>query len=70
MNLYHRTFDLNKQDSLTLIVRWVRPGSMVLDIGSGPGVLGRYLTETLGCQVDGVEYNPTSAQIAAPWYRY
>ena len=69
-HVYHRTLDPESQDSLARIARQVRPGSRVLDLGAGPGVLGRYLSETLGCAVDGVEYNPAAVAEAAPWYRH
>lgn len=68
-HVYHRPLDPNSQDSLAKLARLVRPGSKVLDLGAGPGVLGRYLAEALHCVVDGVEYNPAAAAEAAPWYR-
>lgn len=70
MHVYHRTLDPDSQTSLAKLARRVRPGSQVLDLGAGPGVLGRYLAETLGCTMDGVEYNPEAAAEAAPWYRH
>jgi hypothetical protein len=69
-HVYHRALDPDSQDSLARLARLVRPGSQVLDLGAGPGVLGRYLAETLGCTVDGVEYNPVAAAEAGPWYRH
>ncbi len=68
-HVYHRPLDPNGQDSLAKLARSVRPGSRVLDLGAGPGVLGRHLAETLRCVVDGVEYNPAAVAEAAPWYR-
>ncbi len=68
-HVYHRQLDPQGEDSLAKIARLVRSGSQVLDLGAGPGVLGRYLTETLGCLVDGVEYNPAAVAQAAIWYR-
>jgi GT2 family glycosyltransferase/2-polyprenyl-3-methyl-5-hydroxy-6-metoxy-1,4-benzoquinol methylase len=68
-HIYHRQLDPHGEDSLAKIARLVRPGTQVLDLGAGPGVLGRYLTETLGCLVDGVEYNPAAVAEAAQWYR-
>lgn len=68
-HVYRRPLDPNSQDSLAKLARLVRPASRVLDLGAGPGVLGRYLAEQLGCTMDGVEYNPTAAAEAAPWYR-
>jgi 2-polyprenyl-3-methyl-5-hydroxy-6-metoxy-1,4-benzoquinol methylase len=68
-HIYHRPLDPKGQDSLAKLARQVQPGSRVLDLGTGPGVLGRYLAETLGCTVDGVEVQPAAAAEAAPWYR-
>jgi len=68
-HVYYRPLDPDSQDSLAKLARLVRPGSRVLDLGAGPGVLGRYLAETLRCVVDGVEYNPVAVAEAAPWYR-
>jgi len=68
-HVYHRPLEPDSQDSLAKLARLVRPGSKVLDLGAGPGVLGRYLAEALHCVVDGVEYNPAAAAEAAPWYR-
>ena len=68
-HVYHRRLDPNGQDSLAKLARLVRPASQVLDLGAGPGVLGRYLAEALGCTVDGVEYNAAAVAEAAPWYR-
>jgi 2-polyprenyl-3-methyl-5-hydroxy-6-metoxy-1,4-benzoquinol methylase len=64
-----QTPDLRNRTSLRQIAGWVRPASSVLDIGCGPGILGRYLTTTLNCRVDGIEHNSAAAQIATPWYR-
>ena len=69
-HVYHRTLDPNGQDSLARCARLIPPGSQVLDLGAGPGVLGRYLAETLHCVVDGVECHPVAVTEAAPWYRY
>lgn len=69
-HIYHRPLDPNGQDSLAKLARWVRPGSTVLDLGAGPGVLGRYLVEQLGCTVDGVEYNQAAVDQATHWYRH
>lgn len=68
-HVYHRTLDPNGQDSLARFARLIRPGSWVLDLGAGPGILGRYLAEQRACTVDGVEYNPVAVAEAAPGYR-
>lgn len=67
--IYHRSLDLETQDSLAKLAGLVQAGSCVLDLGAGPGILGRYLTEQLGCVVDGVEYNAAAVAEAMPWYR-
>ncbi len=69
-HIYNRALDPNGQDSLAKIVRLVRPASEVLDLGAGPGILGRYLSENLACTVDGVEYNPLAVELAARYYRH
>lgn len=68
-HVYRRPLDPDSQDSLAKLARLVQPASRVLDLGAGPGVLGRYLVEQLGCTMDGVEGNPAAAAEAAPWYR-
>lgn len=67
-HLYTRSFDPDGQDSLAKIVRLMRAGTRVLDLGTGPGILGKYLSERLSCRVDGIEYNPLAAEVAAPHY--
>jgi hypothetical protein len=64
-HVYHRTLDPNSQDSLARFARLIPPGSRVLDLGAGPGVLGRYLAEHRDCTVDGVEYNPVAVAEAS-----
>ncbi len=69
-HIYHRTLDPNSEDSLARFARLIPPGSQVLDLGAGPGVLGRYLAEQRACTVDGVEHHPVAVAEAAPWYRH
>lgn len=68
-HIYSRMLDPNAEDSLAKIVGMVPPGSMVLDLGAGPGVLANYLREQLGCTVDCVEYNDEAALLALPYCR-
>jgi len=68
-HIYHRLLNPESQDSLAKIAHLVHPSSRVLDLGSGPGVLGHYLAEALYCVVDGIEYNPDAVNEAARWYR-
>lgn len=44
-------------------------GSSVLDVGTGSGALGRYLSQQLSCIVDGITHNEAEAQLARAHYR-
>ncbi|ADE16654.1 glycosyl transferase family 2 [Nitrosococcus halophilus Nc 4] len=68
-HLYARELDPQGDDSLAKIARLIRPHTQVLDLGTGPGVLGKYLSTALNCIVDGVEFSPEQAQLAEPFYR-
>jgi 2-polyprenyl-3-methyl-5-hydroxy-6-metoxy-1,4-benzoquinol methylase len=68
-HVYHREFNPDARDSLALIARRVAPGSRVLDLGAGPGVLGRHLHERLNCVLDGVEIDARAAALAKPFYQ-
>src|SRR3990172_3017721 len=68
-HIYTRRLDPDGQDSLAKIARLIAPHALVLDLGAGPGTLGQYLSTAKQCIVDGVEYDPAQAQIAASFYR-
>jgi len=68
-HIYHRELDPEGSDSLALIARRIRPNSVVLDLGTATGALGKYLTTTKHCTVYGVEGDPVQAETASPWYR-
>lgn len=70
MHVYHRPLDPNGNDSLALLAGRVVPGACVLDVGAGPGVLGRYLLESRRCVVDGIEANPLASVHARSCYRH
>lgn len=57
------------EDSLRLLVNSIEPGLTVLDVGTGSGSLGRFLTTQLHCTVDGITYNAEEAAAAQPHYR-
>jgi 2-polyprenyl-3-methyl-5-hydroxy-6-metoxy-1,4-benzoquinol methylase len=66
---YARVIDPEAADSLALLVRWIRPGSTVLDVGTASGALGRFLREHRQCVLDGVERDLASAALARRHYR-
>jgi 2-polyprenyl-3-methyl-5-hydroxy-6-metoxy-1,4-benzoquinol methylase len=66
---YVRRFDPHGDDSLAKIARLIRPNTRVLDLGTGPGILGKYLSTALDCIVDGVELSADQIQLAIPFYR-
>lgn len=69
-HLYSRgEVDPTAEDSLAKIARRIPTESTVLDVGCAVGALGRYLSQTKRCVVDGIEANVEAAQIALPYYR-
>lgn len=61
--------EIEPEGSLAKLARLVPAGATVLDLGAGPGVLGRALRQNKACVVDGVEGNPEAAAHARPFYR-
>ena len=68
-HIYHRTVDPQGQDSIAKIAGMISSKSVVLDLGSGPGILARYLTTEKKCIVDGVELSKTQAELGRQWFR-
>jgi 2-polyprenyl-3-methyl-5-hydroxy-6-metoxy-1,4-benzoquinol methylase len=68
-HIYQRKVDPEGGDSLALIARRVTPGSQVLELGVATGYFSRFLTQELGCTVDGVEKDPVMAEQARPHCR-
>ena len=68
-HVYQRTVDPNGTDSLARLARWITPGSTILELGPATGYFTRYLTDTLGCTVDCVEYSEEMAAHARPMAR-
>jgi O-antigen biosynthesis protein len=66
---YAHNVSLDTEDSYSKIVRRTSKNSTVLDIGTGPGGLGKFLQEEIGCITDGIELDPDYCSKAAPFYR-
>ncbi len=69
MHVYRREITRDEQTSLSVLAGLIHPGATVLDLGTGSGALGKYLSEALGCRVDGLTFNAAEAALAAPAYR-
>jgi len=68
MNLTHRTLDRHGlRPDLAEIADWIAPGSRVLDLGCGDGVLLDHLQHAKGCSGYGVEID--DAQVLACAHR-
>ena len=68
-HVYLREIDPTVRTSLSVIAGLIAPGSTVLDLGTGSGALGDFLTNQKRCQVDGVTYNAQEASLASLCYR-
>ena len=69
MGRYDRVIDPDAGDSLAMLVKWIRPGAAVLDVGAATGALGQYLSHQRDCIVDGVERDIGAAALARRHYR-
>nr|WP_255319583.1 class I SAM-dependent methyltransferase [Dendrosporobacter quercicolus] len=56
---------MNGESSHSLILRQIKPKSVVLEIGTATGYMTKYLKETLQCSVTGIEVDQLSAAKAA-----
>jgi len=66
---YARAIRAEGGDSLSKVAKLIAPGSRVLDVGTGRGVLGAYLSAEKGCTVDGIEIDEGHAAAARASYR-
>lgn len=60
---YEYDIDLNSDVAPARVLRMVKPGSRVLEIGAGPGSITRHLVHTLGCSVVALEIDPSAIEI-------
>lgn len=69
MHVYDRRIEPGANDSLALVAEMLGDDArLVLDVGTGTGALGQYLTAR-GRIVDGVNYSAEEAELARPHYR-
>ncbi len=61
---YHRQIDPEGQSSVAQLLRWIRPGSKVLEMGPATGIMTKFLAEVKGCDVTCVEVDPKAADHA------
>jgi 2-polyprenyl-3-methyl-5-hydroxy-6-metoxy-1,4-benzoquinol methylase len=61
---YHRQVDPEGQSSVAQLLRWIKPGSTVLEMGPATGIMTQFLKESKGCDVTCVEVDPKAAEHA------
>lgn len=66
---YTRDIIAGQEEALSKILSKVPEGALVLDIGCGSGMLGKYLSMNKRCVVDGVDIDPQAVELAKPKYR-
>lgn len=59
-HVYDYDVDLTSDTAPARVIGMVRPGSKVLEIGAGPGSITRHLANTLKCEVDALEVDPSA----------
>ena len=60
---YEYEIDLESDVAPARVIRMVKPGSRVLEIGAGPGSITRHLVHTLECSVVALEIDPSAIEI-------
>ncbi len=66
---YTRELFANQEEALSKIFTKVKEGSVVLDIGCGSGMLGKFLALHKQCVVDGIDIDSDAVLLARPKYR-
>ncbi|WP_341281418.1 methyltransferase domain-containing protein [Paenibacillus sp. FSL H8-0537] len=61
---YDFNIDMSSDNSLSLILRNIRPNSIVLEFGPARGYMTAYMQQELKCKVYGVEIDPEAAVVA------
>ncbi|TWO72497.1 methyltransferase domain-containing protein [Caenimonas sedimenti] len=69
-HVYRRQITPDERTSLSVLAGHVTPGSRVLDLGTGSGSLGAFLSAGKGCTCDGVTLSAEEAELAKSGYRH
>lgn len=64
---YEYDIDLTSDVAPARVIRMIKEGSKVLEIGAGPGSITRHLSGTLGCEVVALEIDPTAIEKLRPF---
>jgi 2-polyprenyl-3-methyl-5-hydroxy-6-metoxy-1,4-benzoquinol methylase len=62
-HVYDYDVDLSSDTAPARVIRMVQRGSKVLEVGAGPGSITRHLANTLGCEVDALEVDPSAIEL-------
>lgn len=65
MQKYDHELDMMSENSAALVLREIKDGSKVLELGPATGYMTRYMKEQLKCSVYCIEYDPISAELAS-----
>lgn len=63
----YKTYDGDCGTDMPPLLKWIEPGSRVLEFGTATGYITRYLKEKMNCRVVGIEINPEMAAVAAAY---
>lgn len=66
---YNRSLQKDAQTSLSVVASYVPDHATVLDIGTGTGALGEYLSTHKSCVIDGITHSKQEADVARKFYR-
>lgn len=69
MSKYDFKLDMKGDNSLSVILRNIKPESTVLEVGPAHGRMTKHLKEELKCTVDIVEIDEEAGRVAAQWSR-
>ncbi len=63
---YDKKLDLDDSSSVSKLLRWIKPGSRVLELGPATGYMTRFLAEDLKCEMYCIEIDKDAAKTTEP----